>query len=139
MYAYLSTIINLDIEKYLASDESLSTVLIIFALALKLFINREVTSLQFKKTIISFPSEITFLVIGFLLANLVEESSIDTTRITMFWIVFSFIIIILQYAAERWIENKISGKFNFSKILFVLLMYSASLFIYCKVVFGGAL
>lgn len=120
---------------YIISDEGLATLLVVFAIVLKLFINHKVTKLHFKKMIISIPSEITFLVIGFLLSAMMINS--NDIRAIMAIIVVSLIIIVGQYALERYLDDKLSGKIGFVNWLFIMLTYIASAALYYIVVFGG--
>lgn len=62
---------------YIVSYEGIATLAIILIMLLKLFINRSVGKLQFKKMMLGIPSEITFLLIGFLLPAMISK---DTTR-----------------------------------------------------------
>ena len=125
-------------SKYIISDEGLATLLIVLAIALKLLINCKVTKLRFKKMLVSLPSEITFLVIGFLLSALVRETYNDGIRAIMAIIVIALIIIIVQYAFERYLDDKLGGRIRFWNWVWIILMYLASLVLYYIVVFGGS-
>lgn len=124
-------------SRYIISDEGLATLLIVLAIALKLFINHKVSKLHFKKMLVSLPSEITFLVIGFLLSALVRETYTDGIRAIMAIIVISLCIIVVQYALERHLDDKLSGKIGFWNLMLIISMYAASLCLYYIVVFGG--
>ncbi len=125
-------------SEYIISDEGLATLLIVLAISLKLFINHRVTKLHFKKMLVSLPSEITFLVIGFLLSALVRETYNDGIRTIMAIIVIALLIIILQYALERYLDDKLGGKIRFWNWVLIVAMYAASVVLYSIVVFGGS-
>jgi len=124
-------------SKYIASYEGIATLLVVFTISLKLLINREVTTLHFKKMIVSIPSEITFLIIGFLLSALVTMSPPRKIEGIMALIVISFIIIVIQYALERYLDNKLSGKLERKAFLWIFCMYILSIILYGVVIFGG--
>lgn len=124
-------------SRYVISDEGLATLLILFAIALKLLINRKVTKLLFKKMLVSLPSEISFLVIGFLLSALVRETYSNGTRAIMAIIVIALFILVVQYALERYLDDKLSGTISFLNWVTIIFMYVMSLSLYCIVVFGG--
>ena len=126
-------------DKYVVSYEGLATLLTILVITLKLLINRKVTILHFKKTVVSVPSEITFLVIGFLLSTMVSDNckEIQDIKDIMGIILISFLIIIAQYALERSLDNKLSGKIKIKCLACIISMYIVSVTLYCVVVFGG--
>jgi len=124
-------------SKYIASYEGIATLLVVFIISLKLLINREVTPLHFKKTIVSTPSEITFLIIGFLLSALVAMSPSGKIEEIIALIVISFIIIVIQYALERYLDDKLSGKLGRKTFLCIVCMYIFSMILYGIVIFGG--
>ncbi len=124
-------------DEYIISDEGLATLLIILAISLKLLINRKVTKIHFKKMIVSIPSEITFLVIGFLLSAMLGESYSGEIRGLMAMIVIALIIIIAQYALERHLDDKLSGKIGIRRGACIVFMYIMSIALYYIVVFGG--
>ncbi len=124
-------------KDYIRTDEGLATLLIILAIILKLFINRRVTKRHFKRMIVSIPSEITFLVIGFLLSTSIREGYTKDFRDNMALIVMTLIILIIQYALERYLDNKLSGNIGIRRWICVALMYAMSIILYYIVVFGG--
>lgn len=125
-------------SEYIISDEGLATLLIVLAISLKLFINHRVTKLHFKKMLVSLPSEITFLVMGFLLSAMVREPYNDDIRTIMAIIVFALLILILQYAFERYLDDKLGGEIRFWNWVLIVAMYAASVILYSIVVFGGS-
>lgn len=129
--------IDLVWDKYVVSDEGLATLLIILAIALKLLINRKVTKLHFKKMLVSIPSEITFLVIGFLLSTMITEAYTKGIRAIMAMIVIALFVIVIQYALERYLDDKLSGKLGFGRWFCVIVMCAMSIILYYIVVFGG--
>lgn len=137
MWNNIVTFLSMVWNTYIISDEGLATLLIVLAIALKLFINRNVTKLHFKEMVISIPSEITFLVIGFLLSAMVRETYNNGIRAIMALIVISLIIIIFQYAMERYLDNKLSGNIGFFSWICIIIMCALSIFLYYMVVIGG--
>lgn len=137
MWNNIVTFLSMVWNTYIISDEGLATLLIVLAIALKLFINRNVTKLHFKEMVISIPSEITFLVIGFLLSAMVRETYNNGIRAIMALIVISLIIIIFQYAMERYLDNKLSGNIGFFSWICIIIMCAMSIFLYYIVVIGG--
>ena len=125
-------------SKYIISDEGLATLLIVFALSLKLFINQKVTKLHFKKMLVSLPSEISFLVLGFLLSALVRETYNHSIRTISAIIVIALFVIIVQYAVERYLSDKLGGRISFLKWVLIVAMYAISIILYSAVVFGGS-
>lgn len=124
-------------EQYIISDEGLATILILFIIVLKLLINQRVTKLHFKKTIVSIPSEITFLVVGFLLSAVLGKHEIDDIRgiIATIWI--SLVLLVIQYALERYLDDKLSGNWDIVVWGCVIFMYVSTVILYGAVVFGG--
>ena len=132
---------------FFSTTEGITTSLVVLVLLLRLFINRKTTKLHYKKLLISIPSEITFLVVGFLLSKAITIQAIgitvqesDTTqniKPTMGGIVLSLIILVIQYAVERCLDDKSSGKIIFGIKLLIVLMYIISIALYSFVVFGG--
>lgn len=122
---------------YILSDQGLPTLLVILTIALKLLINRQVTMLHLKKMLVSFPGELTFLVLGFLLSSMISESKTSNNRSNMALIVVALIALIIQYAIERYLDDKLSGRVKFGRLIGILLMYVMSICLYVKVVFGG--
>lgn len=137
---FIDNIIN-----FFSTLEGITTALIVLVLLLKLYINRKTTSLHHKKLFISIPSEITFLVVGFLLSKAITIQTTSTTlrktdttpNKTIGGIVVSLIILVVQYAFERWLDDKISGKVNIGLKALIGLMYIISIVLYIVVVFGG--
>lgn len=122
---------------YNESYERIATLLIILAIFLKLFINRQVTILHFKKTFVSVPSEITFLLIGFLMSAILADTNQENLKLLMANVLLAFTVLVIQYALERWLDDKLSGKISWRVSLCIVLMYAASLILYKNIVFGG--
>ena len=123
--------------RYIISDEGLATILILFIIVLKLLINQRVTKLHFKKTIIAIPSEITFLVIGFLLSSILGKHKIDSIRSIIATIWISLVLLVIQYALERYLDDKLSGNWDGRIWSCVIFMYISTVILYGAVVFGG--
>lgn len=124
-------------NKYIASYEGVATLLIILAIFLKLFINRNVTKLHLKKMFVSIPSEITFLLIGFLMSAIVTDTQQVNLKLLMANVLEALIVLVIQYALERWLDNKLSGKIKWNIWICIVFMYSASIILYKIIVFGG--
>lgn len=122
-------------QTYLASDEVIATLLIIFVIILKFFVNKRATAIDYKKMIVSLPSEIYSLIVGFLLSSLI--SNVEESKTIMAAIIIVLIFLVLQYAAERWLNDKLSGKLKPGIFICILLMYVISFLTYIIVVFGG--
>lgn len=124
-------------EQYIISDEGLATILILFVIVLKLLINQKATKLHFKKTIVSIPSEITFLVIGFLLSAILGKHETDNVRgiIATIWI--SLVLLVIQYALERYLDDRLSGSWDGVVWICVIFMYLSTIILYGAVVLGG--
>ena len=122
-------------QTYLATDEVIATLLIIFVIILKFFVNKRATAIDYKKMIVSLPSEIYSLIVGFLLSSLI--SNVEESKTIMAAIIIVLIFLVLQYAAERWLNDKLSGKLKPGIFICILLMYVISFLAYIIVVFGG--
>ena len=95
---------------FFSTTEGITTSLVVLVLLLRLFINRKTTKLHYKKLLISIPSEITFLVVGFLLSKAITIQAIGTTvqesdttqniKPTMGGIVLSLIILVKSRLAH---------------------------------------
>ena len=125
-------------DKYIASEKGLATLLVILAITLKLLINHKVTKLHFKKMLVSVPSEITFLVMGFLLSAMIAETYTKGTKKIVAAIVIALIFLAIQYALEQHLDDKLSGEFSVKIWICVIIMYAMSVVMYHMVVFGGA-
>lgn len=123
--------------KYVVSYEGVATLLIILVILLKLFINRNVTKLHLKKTVVSIPSEITFLLIGFLMSAIVADTKQNNLELLMVHVLWALIVLVIQYALERWLDDKLSGKIKWNIRLYICGMYVASIILYKLIVFGG--
>ena len=124
-------------DQYIISDEGLATILILFIIVLKLLINQRVTKLHFKKTVVAIPSEITFLVVGFLLSAILGKHEIDNIRSIIATIWISLVLLVIQYALERYLDDKLSGNWNGGIWGCVIFMYVSTVILYGVVVFGG--
>lgn len=116
--------------------EALATLLLILIMLLKIFINDKVTTLRFKKMFVSFPSEIVFLVIGFLFSDMIStrENEINKTNLIVVNIIIALIILVILYAIEKWLDDKLSGKLKKSVIVTIVLMYFFSITLYICIV-----
>lgn len=125
-------------NKYFVSYEGIASLLVVLIISLKLFINRKVTSLHLKRTVVSIPSEITFLVMGFLLSKVIATPATTNFKGNFALVVLSCILIVIQYALERHLDDKLSGKLPCKIVFCIVVMYILSLVLYYVVVFGGA-
>lgn len=129
--------INIFLNTYVATYEGIATVLIVFVIFLKLAINRRITIIQFKKTVVSIPSEITFLLIGFLFSAIVGLSDTTKLKLLVVYVIILLFILVIQYALERVLDDKLSGKWKWYIRLCILFMYALSIISYIIIVFGG--
>ncbi len=137
MIANFCNMLKIFLQTYVATGEGLATLLVVFVMLLKLFINRKATAIHYKKTIISIPSEIFSLVVGFLISSMLK-TSIPSEKEFLFTIfIIVLIVLVFQYAAERELNDKLSGKLKFSIILWILVMFIVSIVLYIIIVFGG--
>lgn len=132
--------VALDIIKkiisFLSTQEGEATIFLVIVLLLKLFVNIKATALDFKKMIVTIPSEVTILVIGFLMSYIVAptESSGDIAFPLM---QISLVVLILQLAVEKYVDDKLSGKVGFGRSCLIAIMFWISIGLYIYVLFGG--
>lgn len=119
------------------SSEGISTLLVILIMLLKLYINNEATLLQKKSLAVSIPSELTVLIVGFLISSAVSDNSSTDYFAVFVLIIISLILLVGLYAAERSLENHLSGKWDKKVWTKVFLMYLFGCGWYLFVVFGG--
>ena len=126
----------------ISNDQLVATLLIVLVMLLKLFINEKVTENQFKKLVVSIPSEVVVLCIGFLFSANISKSLSgmgQSNDIISILIPVALILVVCLYAAEKALDGKLSGTWN-RKIWFsVVVMYIFSIALYVVVVFGGVL
>lgn len=125
-------------DTYITSYEGIATVVIILIMLLKVLINQKASTLHFKKMIVSFPGEIVFLVMGFLLADIISISKVKhNENDIMAGIIIAFIILVIQYALERWLDDKLIGKLKLGILIIIIGMYVLSIAFYIFIIFGG--
>lgn len=122
---------------FLYTDEGIASIFLILIIIIKLTINQQVTTLRFKRTIVSVPGEITFFVLGLLILEIANTTDIKESRIRIVRIIGGLIILAIQYALERYLGDKLSGKWKWTFLGLVIFMYSLSFILYRIVVFGG--
>lgn len=129
----LKNIVNISWNTY----EIDATILVILVLLFKLYINRKATAIDYKRMFVSIPGEITFLVLGFLLSNMVTKISDSTSGQKNFTgILISLFVLVLQIAWEKDIDDKLSDM-DYSVILKLSIMYIASVILYLAALKGG--
>lgn len=121
---------------YIESYEGIATLLIILVIILKLLINRKVTILHLKRMFLSIPSEITFLLIGFLMSAIVADTEQNNLKLLIVYVLCALIVLTIQYALERILYDKLSEN-NWKILLCIGFMYALSLILYKNIVFGG--
>lgn len=122
-------------DTYVTSYEGIATGVIILVMLLKVLINQKASSLSFKKMFVSFPSEVVFLVIGFLFADLISSNTTKADKNGLVAsIVIALILLVIQYAIERWLEDKLSGKLKKGISATIFSMYVVSIIFYICVV-----
>lgn len=127
------------LDRYVSSYpyEIISTMIVILVILLKLFTNQQISRLKLKRTVVSFPGEITVLVLGFLFSDMINYSNKSESIISIIiLIIIALIIILSQYAFEKWIDNKLSGNIKWNIISIIVFMYIISILFYIVVVFG---
>ncbi len=115
--------------------EGIATIWVIIALAAKLFINNRATILDYKKMVIAIPGEITFLVLGFLLSDMISNSLNGAKNIT--GITVCLLVFIFQLAIERIIKDKLSS-LSHGIIFAIIAMYITSIWLYLSTILGGS-
>lgn len=130
-------------KTYIISYEGIATFLIVLVMLLKVLINQKASALNFKKMFISLPSELVFLVLGFIFADMIgaNKSATDNDAINqdgnIASIVIALIILVALYALEKWINDKLSGEIKKRILAIIVLMYLTSVVFYLCVIFGG--
>lgn len=124
---------------WIATPKGVATLLLGFIICLKLYTNRKAEAIDYKHMIMSIPGEILFLVLGFQVSNMIEESSSGTVNALGYFAKFLIILFLLnlQYAFERWSDDKIAGDLEWKIIIYVGIMYLISIGIYIASVYGG--
>lgn len=129
----LSNIINIFGNTY----EVDATILVILVLSFKLYINNTATAIDYKRTFVSIPGEITILVIGFLLSDMITNESDTSTGQRLFTgILISLLVLVIQIAWEKDICNKLTNLGRNSKWK-ILVMYAVSVALYLIALKGG--
>lgn len=124
---------------YVTSYEGIATILIMLVMLLKVLINQKASALNFKKMLVSFPGELVFLVMGFLFSDMISGKRVESDENSLIAsIVIALIILVAQYALERWLDDKLSGTLKKTIWLIIILMYLVSVGFYICTVFGGA-
>ena len=115
-----------------------ATLLVILVLLFKLYINRKATSIDYKKMFISIPSEITFLVVGFLLSDLATAAAnADNGKNYFNGILVALVMLVIQIAWEKDINDRLAGSLSFGVILKILIMYTSCIILYIMALSGG--
>lgn len=115
-----------------------ATLLVILVLLFKLYINRKATLIDYKKMFVSIPSEITFLVIGFLLSDLVTTASDAVNGQNNYnGILIALVVLVIQIACEKDVNDKLAGKLSLGVKLIILIMYVSCIVLYIWVLRGG--
>lgn len=134
MIAYIQGFLN----TYIKSNEGITTFLVILVLLLKLYVNRKAEAIDYKKMVVSIPGEIIFLVLGFKMSCMIgSENSNNSNNIYLFGIVVSLILLVIQYALEKWTEDKLSGNVEWKVRIRIIIMYILAIFTYFKTIYGG--
>lgn len=124
---------------YVTSYKGIATILIMLIMLLKVLINQKASALNFKKMLVSFPGELVFLVMGFLFADMISGNKAGSDENSLIAsIVIALIILVVQYALERWLDDKLSGSLKKHIWIIIILMYLVSIGFYICTVFGGA-
>lgn len=116
--------------------EIIATLLVVLVLLLKLFINNKATSIDVKKILVSIPGEITFLVLGFLMSDMISNASVVANE-CLIEIIIALILLVSHYAFERYVSDKLSGTIRWKIKIGIILMYLFSFAFYGFTVYGG--
>ena len=124
---------------YVVSYEGIATIVIVLIMLLKVLINQKASALNFKKMLVAFPGELVFLVMGFLLSDMISSTSTGTSENNLVAsIIIALIILVIQYALERWLDDKLSGKLAVGIMILIVIMYAVAIGFYIGIIFGGA-
>lgn len=124
---------------FVACSRGVATLLLFLILGLKLFTNRRAVAIDYKHMIMTIPGEILFLVLGFHISSMIDKSSTNTINTPEYLAIFFILLLLLtlQYALERWSEDKLSGDLSTKIKVCITLMYLISIGIYIVSVYGG--
>lgn len=123
---------------YVTSYIGIATIVIILIMILKVLINQKASALSFKKMLVSFPSEIVVLVMGILFADMINSSKTESNENShLASIVIALIILVAEYAVEKWLDDKLSGKLKKGIFFIIILMYLISVTFYICIIIGG--
>ncbi len=120
---------------HIFSPEGIATLLLIFAMYLKLHVNNKATSIDYKKMLISIPGEVVFLVLGIHVSAYISGKTEGFKF--MGWTLILLLALTFEYVSERKCQDQISGDFIRSSWKKIILMIFVALFCYCIIVFGG--
>lgn len=134
----MGTILNIvqNIFAFFNSYEGNATLLVLIVLLFKLYINRKATAIDHKRMFVSIPAEVTFLVLGFLLSEMVSSTNGQGDNF-LTGILLSLLVLIVQIAVEKYIDDKLSGRLGVGWILLITFMYILSIILYVYALFGG--
>lgn len=118
---------------FLNKPYSIPTLVAVFTVACKLFINNKVCALDVKKCLIELPCEICILSVGFAVSYLSISGSeyIMAAGALLF---VALLILIIDYALVKHLFDKL-GRFTFSSFLIVVFEYLLSIFSYFAAVY----
>ena len=124
------------IISYLSTEEGEAAVFVAIVLLLRLFVNIEATAIDFKKMVVTIPSEITILAIGILMPRIVSpmRNHGDSAFPLM---LISLAVLIIQVAVEKSVSDKLSGKIGLGRLCLIVFMFVMSFVLYDYVLFGG--
>lgn len=126
------------IYTYIFCYEGATTLLVFFILYLKLHLGREALPIDRKEMIISIPAEITILVLGFQLSNIINIPLYKSSNgRNMAEIICSLIFLGFQVVSEREIKDKLSGELESKVVLKIIFMFLLSMCLYVYVIYGG--
>lgn len=135
---YFSSIFS-SLWGHLCSSEGVSTLLVALIIYLKLYVNNTATTLQKKSLVVSFPSELTVLIMGFLISATISNTPDKNHIALIVLVIISLLLLVHLYASERYLENQLSGSWSWKIWGRVILMYIFSISLYITVVLGGVI
>ena len=119
--------------EFLNQPYSIPTLVAVFTVVCKLFINNKVCALDVKECLIELPCEISVLSVGFAVSYLsISGSGYITGAGSLVFL--DLVVLIIDYAIVKHLFDKL-GRFNFFNILAILFEYSISILLYFATVY----
>ena len=121
---------------FLSTEEGEAAIFVVIVLLLRLFVNIKATAIDFKKMLVTIPSEITILAIGILMPRIVSTTQ-NNEESAFSLMLISLVVLIVQVAIEKYVDDKLSGRIGFWNLFWIGFMFLVSILLYNYVLFGG--